>query len=327
MTVPTETSPPLRQTDRVPGRIAAFLAIGLLALSQAGNIIRMADAGPVAITAFRLLLAAFLLLPFCARRLPTLSRLNRMDVLILLAAQVAMVLHFFSWIYAVQHTTIASATLCFSINPMTTAVLAWFFFKETASPGLVASIVAGVIGVAVIGASDLRLSPDALWGNLSAILSAVLFSLYLIVARRIRKKLDADVYVTVLYGGAALIAFGVLLGTTGRISLDYSAITWAGFLAMAVVPTIIGHTSLNAASKYMNSGRISAYTLVEPLLAAVVACFVWNESITVFGTLGYAFICVSVILLVTENRSATEKTPLSGLRWLRWARLFGAKSP
>ncbi|MEE8410659.1 MAG: hypothetical protein V3T05_13745 [Myxococcota bacterium] len=41
-------------------RIYIFLAIGLVAASQSGNIIRIGDAHPVAIAAWRLLLASLL---------------------------------------------------------------------------------------------------------------------------------------------------------------------------------------------------------------------------------------------------------------------------
>ena len=50
-----------------PRRATLFLIIGLAAASQSGNIIRLADAHPVALAAWRLLIASALLAPLVAR--------------------------------------------------------------------------------------------------------------------------------------------------------------------------------------------------------------------------------------------------------------------
>ena len=99
-----------------PPSIYVFLAVGLVSLSQSANIIRIGDAGPVAITAWRLILATVLLAPIAGRKLATVLNLSLVDAIVLLCGGLALTLHFFAWIWAVQTTTVANATLFLSIT-------------------------------------------------------------------------------------------------------------------------------------------------------------------------------------------------------------------
>jgi len=58
----------MRPAGPTPRTVYAFLGLGLLAASQSGNIIRLGDAHPVAITFWRLALAAVILGPLAGAR-------------------------------------------------------------------------------------------------------------------------------------------------------------------------------------------------------------------------------------------------------------------
>ena len=70
---------------------------------------------------------------------------------------------------------------------------------------------------------------------------------------------------------------------------------------LALVPTLIGHTSFNNALHFVRAGWLSAVTLVEPVLAGAVAYFAWGEDITARVALGYLLVCLSVIVLVLDR--------------------------
>ncbi len=291
---------------RVPRKIYLFLIVGLLSLSQSANIIRIGDASPVAISAWRLILATLLLIPLAGKSLGTLRKLSKIDLLVLVGGGLALTLHFFAWIWAVQTTTVANATLFLSINPVITATAAYLLFGERASRRLVLAIVLGVFGVGVLGGNDLTLSPDHLVGDGLALISSLLFTVYFMAAKRLRRILDAQVYVTAVYGIAAMFAFATLLFIDEPV-FAYDSRNWLCFALMAVVPTMVGHSSLNTALRYMDAGRISAFTLIEPLLAGIVAALVWDEKVTPLVVGGYVLICGSVLIVALERpvRSTT----------------------
>ncbi|MCP4678317.1 MAG: DMT family transporter [Deltaproteobacteria bacterium] len=285
----------------VPRRVYVFLVAGLIAASQSANIIRIGDAHPVSIAAWRLIIATVLLAPLAGRNLKLLATLTRREVGLLLLAGVALAAHFFAWIGAVQLTTVANAAIFFSINPVITATAGYLFFSERVTKKLAMSIALGVAGVTVMGWSDLTFSPEQLVGDGAAVLCSIIFSVYFLLGKKLRQKLPTAVYVTAVYGVAAL--FGIVTMLLLDLPLvDYTPRTWVCFTLMAIVPTMVGHTSFNNALQYIDAGRISTATLSEPLLAGLVAYFVWDEMISIGAGVGYVLISGSVCVLVFDRK-------------------------
>jgi drug/metabolite transporter (DMT)-like permease len=295
-------------------KVYLFLAFGLLAASQSGNIIRLGDAHPVAIAAWRLLIASVLLLPLCGSRLGGLKKQKRLDRVLLLLAGVFLATHFFTWIAAVQTTTVANAAVFFSINPVMAALGGLIFFKEKVGWRLSAAIGLGMAGVLVIGLDDFSISREHFSGDLWAVVCAVLFAGYFLIGRRLRRTMDTGAYVASVYAVAALVGIVCLLALNLPV-VDYDGQTWLCFVLMALVPTMIGHTSYNYALKYIPVGWIAVATLTEPVFAGFVAFFAWGEGITWLVALGYLLICLSVVVLTLPRRKARPPrtdSPASG---------------
>lgn len=286
---------------KVPRSAVAFLSIGLFAASQSGNIIRLGDAHPAAIAAWRLLLATLFLAPLAVPRAGRLRDLDGLGTLGLLAAGVALAGHFVTWIAAVQFTTVANAAIFFSVNPVLTALGGRLFYGEKGSPRLALSIGLGLAGVVVMGAADIRLAPGNLAGDALALACSVLFTAYMLLGKRVRQTLDNRLYVTALYGVAALASLAAMAFLEVPLT-GYTPRTWLCFLLMALVPTLIGHTSFNYALRWIDAGRLASLTLVEPALAGLVAWIAWSEEPGPATLAGYALVCLSVLVLVTERR-------------------------
>ncbi|MHC4944738.1 MAG: DMT family transporter [Planctomycetota bacterium] len=282
-----------------PRRVIIFLCIGLAAASQSGNIIRIGDAHPVVMTTWRLAIASLLLAFLARRELTQLKRLDKRERFLLGLAGLALAFHFFTWTAAVQLTTVANATVFFSFNPVITATAGYFIFGERASKRLFLSIALGIAGVAAIGGGDLSFNREHLAGDGMALLCSVLFTVYFLVGKRLRQRLPTGAYVTSVYGTAAVVGF-ISLSILDLPAVDYSGRTWLCFILLALIPTMIGHTSVNNALKYIAAGKISTATLSEPLLAGLVAYFAWDEEVTVQTAVGYVLISLSVIVLVSR---------------------------
>ena len=284
-----------------PSKAVFILAVGLLAASQSGNLIRIGTAHFIAIAAWRLLLAGGMMGVVAGRDFKTLKQLTKTDGVLLVAAGCMLAFHFFTWIGAVQHTTVANAAMAFSINPVFTAAAAYIFFGEAVSKRLVASIGTGILGVAVICGGDWSTAEDHVSGDLLSLLSAVLFTTYLLLGKRLQQKLLTHVYVSVVYSVAALVAFAAAPLADVEI-LHFDTRTWVCFVLMALIPTLIGHTSLNYSLRYFNAGHIAAATLVEPLFAGIGAYLAYGEGTSPVFLVGYAFISISVLLIALDIR-------------------------
>ena len=133
----------------------------------------------------------------------------------------------------------------------------------------------------------------------------MLFSAYFLLGKPLRKKLDSRVYIPTLYGIAALVSF-CAMAVSGVEFVDYDGQTWLCFCLMALVPTVLGHSSFNHALNYIPAGRISVATLTEPALAGLVAFFAWSEPISLWTGVGYGLVAVSVVVLVMVRKTEAK---------------------
>jgi drug/metabolite transporter (DMT)-like permease len=117
--------------------------------------------------------------------------------------------HFWSWIASLSYTTVASSVVLVSTQPVFVALLSVAFLKETPLPRQWAGIAVAVVGAGVIGWGDFAGGPEPLLGDLLAVAGAVFVSIYYVIGRRLRQRLDLWSYIAVVYGVAALV---LLLG-------------------------------------------------------------------------------------------------------------------
>jgi DME family drug/metabolite transporter len=69
---------------------------------------------------------------------------------------------------------------------------------------------------------------------------------------------------------------------------------WGGIVAMALLSQLFGHTALNAAVRVISATLVSTMTLLEPVIAAVLAAFVFGERLGAETALGAAVILAGI---------------------------------
>ncbi|MFY9122778.1 MAG: DMT family transporter, partial [Limnochordia bacterium] len=82
--------------------------------------------------------------------------------------------------------------------------------------------------------------------------------------------------------------------------------TWLMFVALALVPTVLGHNSLNWALKYLPATMVSVTILGEPLGASIMAVFILKEVPAPLEALG-SVITLFGIYLVWQGNARREK--------------------
>jgi drug/metabolite transporter (DMT)-like permease len=102
------------------------LMVGVAAMSFASIFIRLAEAPPLVIAAYRLAIAALVLLPFgWSKWSQTRKQISGRDLILLLVASLFLALHFGLWISSLKYTSIASSVILVTSNPIFVAILSW----------------------------------------------------------------------------------------------------------------------------------------------------------------------------------------------------------
>ena len=162
-----------------------------------------------------------------------------------------------------------------------------------------------VDGLRVTDLESLRVAEMALSGHsnkliVKALLGGMTAAVYLLIGRRLRQKLSLLTYTSVVYGMAALTLL-LLTGFSGQALLGYRPLVYLLFLAMAIFPQLIGHTSFNWALSFLPAAFVSVAAISEPVGATLLAILIFQELPGPAALLGSAFILAGVLL---ASRSA-----------------------
>ena len=130
-----------------------------------------------------------------------------------------------------------------------------------------ASFLLALAGVVVIVGGDFALSLKALAGDGMALAAAGCMAGYLVVGKRLRGEVPLGSYLGVVYGGASV----VLVGAVALVRVNpwpVSRVAWLPLVAMAIGPTLTGHSLLNWALAHTEAYRVNLAVLLEPVLAS-----------------------------------------------------------
>jgi drug/metabolite transporter (DMT)-like permease len=208
--------------------------------------------------------------------------------------------HFYFWIASLNYTSIASSVVIVTTQPVFVAIFASIFLREKTGLRGTLSIILALIGTFLIAGFDFSLKSEYLWGDILALLGAIMAGSYLFIGRAIRPKIEVFPYIFTVYSTAA-ITLGVILMLTGDITQTFRRIDYTYFLLMAAGPTLIGHTLYNYTLKHVKAHKVGVSIVGEPVLASIWAIFIFREY-PPFGTIiGGAIIIFALILVFSEK--------------------------
>jgi drug/metabolite transporter (DMT)-like permease len=251
----------------------SLLWIGVVAASIAAILIRYADdAGPLALSFWRCAGGALTLLPFLRPRSRGLGRGNTLASML---AGLFLALHFAAWITSVGLTTIAASVLLVSTTPVFTALASWMFFRERLRSLGWLGIGLTLAGVALISGGGFGGSSAT--GNLLALIGGAAVAAYLIVGERARQELGIVEYAVIAYATGGLLLAPVCLAV-GQPLWGYDAETWWAIAGLILGPQLLGHTVINFVLSDLDSTTVAVAIMVEPIIATVLAYFLFSET-------------------------------------------------
>lgn len=288
--------------------INPFLAVflGVAAASFSSIFTKFADAPPLVIAFYRLSFTVLMLLPaaYVTGR-HEIKNLKAKDLLPAVLSGVFLALHFAVWVTSLNYTSVASSTVLVSMHPLFVIIGAQLLFQEKISPWGAAGALIAVLGSAVIGINDFRVGGSALWGDALAFAGAVFEAGYVLIGRSLRARLSLFSYVILVYSAAAVTLLALSIGFAQPL-YPYDKITWLWFAALALVPTVFGHTVFNWALRYVQAAVVSVSILGEPVGATVLAYFFFGEVPTALQLIGGTVIITGLYIFITSAAKTAQ---------------------
>jgi drug/metabolite transporter (DMT)-like permease len=209
-------------------------------------------------------------------------------------------LHFATWITSLDLTTIAASVLLVSTTPIFAAAAGRLLLGERIGRRGWIGIGLAFAGTALIVGTDVSGS-DAL-GNLLALAGGAMAAGYVIAGREARRTLGILPYAVVTYAIAAVLLLPPTL-IDGQDLFAYDAGTWVALAAIVIGPQLLGHTIINLVLDDLDATTVSISIMVEPIIASVLAFFLFSETPSALIYPGGLAILVGIYLASTRARA------------------------
>ncbi|MBV8637479.1 MAG: DMT family transporter [Candidatus Eremiobacteraeota bacterium] len=288
----------------------AQLAVGAAAIFAR---YALAAAGPLAVSAGRLVIAALVLGVLSLARTDTLGATpHGKQRTVLALAGLALAVHFASWIASLNYTSVAVSTLLVSTAPIWTAAYDALVNHRLLSRASALAFAAGAIGLFLVVGFDRTPAPHPglEWaGGCLAIAGAMAFAAYLLLVRAVRADLTTRRIVTHTYGWAALFLVAAALAAKQPLPPLSATAAWGSIVAMALVSQLLGHTAMNFSLRSFTPSAISFANLLEPVFAAALAFAIFHEPVPGPAIAGAAILLTAVLVVVRDEREQVPEPP------------------
>ena len=267
-------------------QIKLILLVGILAVSTVAIFTRLAfnaanqhDVGlSLVLASSRVTLAALMLLPKWHKVYSEQTNTKALRYAVL--AGIFLALHFASWSTSLAYTSIAPATTLVTTTSIWVILFSWIWLKEcptlfTAIGAVVAVLGGALVGIGDIGASNGGSSP--ILGNFLALVGAWTNSLYYLFGREAQRQgISISFYAVIVYITAALILVPTPFAF-GATYIGYPQEVYIYMLLIALVPQLVGHTSLNWAMRWVSPTLVTLTILFVPVIASLLGYIIFGE--------------------------------------------------
>ncbi len=151
-------------------------------------------------------------------------------------------------------------------------------------------------------------------GNVLAVMNLVLWTIYFVLVKRVRAtEVHSWSFLASMFIVCACCAvpYGLIFSN----DLDaVDGMDWILILTLVLVPGLIGHGLMTWAARHLDLTVASLLTLGTPVMAAIGAWIIFDESLTRWQLVFSAVVLLSLAGIVLAARVGTlpQPTPLSG---------------
>jgi drug/metabolite transporter (DMT)-like permease len=301
------SAPPGPRAASPPARGAAvFVLLASAAFAAASPLARWArPAHPLLVAFGRLAIAAVVLSALDARHLPAAVRgLSTRQRCIVLTAGALLAAHFACFLWGLEHTSLPAAVSLVSLEPLAVVLCAWAFLGVVPSRAEQLGVVLATAG-AVVVAQGVGTGDHQLVGDLAVLVAVALFGLYLAVARALKDALPARSYAALVYTSASLVLAALLAAAPAA----FTAPAWpppahalVAVAALGIIPTVIGHTMVQTASRTLSPAVVALVCPGETLGGIAIGAAVLGAVPTRVELLGAAIILAGAAVAILAPR-------------------------
>ncbi|PSR32239.1 MAG: hypothetical protein C7B46_15130, partial [Sulfobacillus benefaciens] len=211
------------------------------------------------------------------------------------------------WIRSLSLTSVALSTAVVSTHPVMVALWTRIIGRRVLRRRLYMGGALVFLGLTVATLTS-GLQHNNLWGIFDALLGAVFAGGYLLLGQHLRQNFHTTHYAVLVYSISAFV-LGSMQWTQFHHLGPFSPKIWALYVAMAVLPTLGGHTLFNWLLRYIPATEISLALLGEIAGASLLAWLILGQVPTGGNIFGVGLILGGLAITQWPSPIAHTQTP------------------
>jgi drug/metabolite transporter (DMT)-like permease len=269
------------------------LGVGVICLGFAAIFVRWAGApGPVA-SFYRLAITVTLLaLPFY-RRVKARGSVPSTGLQLALLGGLFFALDLAFWATGVVLSGATNPTLLLNTAPMWVGIGALVIFHERLNATFWLGLLVAMSGAFIVLGFDSLQSVALGLGALFGLLGGIFHAGYFLATQRGREILDSLTYFWLAALSSTLGLLAVSLAFRQPLT-GYSLFTYLNFLALALIPQILGHFSINYSLGYLPASIVAPTLLGQPVVTALLAGLLLGERLSALEIFGGVLVLAGV---------------------------------
>ncbi|MEN9520748.1 MAG: hypothetical protein RLZZ381_3336 [Cyanobacteriota bacterium] len=208
------------------------------------------------------------------------------------------------WAISFTQTSIASSTVLRSLTPLFISLGAWLILKQRFNSQFIIGMIVAIVGAMLIGWDDLQVGNDYLVGDSIALLSAALHGINILIIGYLRDRgcTTERVLLWRCIGGSLIVLPVVWLTDTQLLPISLEG--WLTVIALAVVCQTFGQGLLVFSLKQFSSSFVGIFTLLKPLVTALLAWAIFAEGLSITSAIALILILFGIYLAQSSGSSA-----------------------
>lgn len=204
---------------------------------------------------------------------------------------------------SIDYTTIANATLLVNFAPIFVAIGAWIFLAEKISIQFIIALLTAMTGAAVLIGPSHDGFNHSLIGDLMSLTAALFYGGYILVVKYLRQYISSTKIMLYSTGFCTLFLIPVNLFMLDGFQpwLPQSLSSFMSVLGLALICHGLGQGLISYALLNLPASFSSLTLLIQPVIAAVSAWFIFQEYMSAIELLG-AIMVLFGIMIAKENK-------------------------
>ena len=225
---------------------------------------------------------------------------------LLVSVGVISVLSLVLWAMSLQYTTVAKSMLLNNLTPIFTSSLGWLLLGKRFSGKFLLGMAIALLGAIALGFEDVLNSDGLLIGDLYALLSAVFLGSYFLVVEQLRIRFSGTTILLWRCAIGSLLLLPLTWFTEAQL-FPQTTIAVGAVLGLGIISEGFGQRLIANCLDQLSSSFVALFLLLEPIISAILAWFIFHESLSPVTWVGFAVVLGGIVLAQSSEMDAESR--------------------